>query len=202
VLFNERFFQRAPNLLPELLPEFAELADVVKVIDIPANTEGGILRVLMNADLDEAVGMLAEPGLESETPESEVEDHAPAQDKFWRWRFKMAERIAAQIDPSRYGVVGMYVFGSTKNANAGPGSDIDLLIHFRGTPAQQEKLNQWLEGWSLCLGELNYMRTGYRSRGLLDVHFVTDEDLEKKTSYAAKIGAVTDAARPLPLGRS
>jgi hypothetical protein len=31
------------------------------------------------------------------------------------------------------------------------------------------------------------------------VHWVTDEDLKKKTSYAAKIGAVTDAARPLPM---
>ena len=38
--------------------------------------------------------------------------------------------------------------------------------------------------------------------GLLDVHFVTDGDIERQTSYAVKIGAVTDAARPLPLGGS
>ena len=43
---------------------------------------------------------------------------------------------------------------------------------------------------------MNYLRTGYKSEGLLDVHFVTDEDIEQKTSYASKIGAVTDAARP------
>ena len=35
--------------------------------------------------------------------------------------------------------------------------------------------------------------------GLLDVHIVTDEDIARKTSYAVKIGAVTDAARPLAL---
>jgi hypothetical protein len=29
---------------------------------------------------------------------------------------------------------------------------------------------------------------------------VTDEDIAKRTSYAAKIGAVTDAARPLAMG--
>jgi hypothetical protein len=30
---------------------------------------------------------------------------------------------------------------------------------------------------------------------------VTDKDIEKKTSFAAKIGAVTDAARPLKIRR-
>lgn len=35
---------------------------------------------------------------------------------------------------------------------------------------------------------------------LLDIHFVTDEDIAKHNSYAIKIGAVTDAARPLATG--
>ena len=48
---------------------------------------------------------------------------------------------------------------------------------------------------------MNYLRTGYRlPGGLLDVHLVTDEDIAHKTSYAVKIGAVTDAARRLPMG--
>ena len=58
----------------------------------------------------------------------------------------------------------------------------------------------WLDGWSRSLAEVNFLRTGYQSDGLLDVHIVTDADIEKQTSYAAKIGAVTDAARPLTLG--
>jgi hypothetical protein len=37
---------------------------------------------------------------------------------------------------------------------------------------------------------------------LLDVHFVSDEDVAKRSSYAIKIGAATDAARPLSLKRS
>ena len=37
-------------------------------------------------------------------------------------------------------------------------------------------------------------------RVLLDVHLVTDEDIASGDSYAAKIGAVTDAARELRLG--
>jgi hypothetical protein len=34
---------------------------------------------------------------------------------------------------------------------------------------------------------------------LLDVHLVSDEDIARKSSFAVKIGAVTDSARPLPL---
>ncbi len=119
----------------------------------------------------------------------------------WRWRLGMAERIAGELDPERFGVEALYVFGSVKNATAGPGSDIDLLFHFRGNPKQGEDLEHWLNGWSLCLDELNYLRTGCRSEGLLDVHIITDEDICKRSSFAVKIGAVTDAARKLPIGK-
>ena len=111
----------------------------------------------------------------------------------------MAERMAVLLDPERFGVKAMYVFGSTKNATAGPGSDIDLLIHFQGNDEQKRELAIWLEGWSLCLAEINYSRTGYKSDGLVDYHLLTDEDIANKTSYAVKIGAITDAARLLPL---
>ena len=111
----------------------------------------------------------------------------------------MVTHIASQLDGERFGVESLYVFGSTKNATAGPGSDIDILVHFRGSEKQREELMLWFEGWSLALAEVNYLRTGYKSDGLLDIHIVTDDDIARKTSYASKIGAVTDPARPLPL---
>jgi hypothetical protein len=202
IIFNTRFLNSAKNILPEFLPEFAYLSDTVRLIDVPSNTEGKILRILLNADLDEAVGILEEPGAQIEDQSVTTEESQPKHVKYWRWRMQMAERIAAHLDPEHYGVNGFYVFGSTKNATAGLGSDIDILIHFKGTPAQLEQLREWLEGWSLCLSEMNYLRTGYKSEGLLDVHIVTDEDIAKKTSYAAKIGAVTDPARPLRMKTS
>jgi predicted nucleotidyltransferase len=55
----------------------------------------------------------------------------PMKNKFWRWRFYMAERIAERMDLDYYGVQGIYVFGSTNNGSAGPGSDFDLLVHLR-----------------------------------------------------------------------
>ncbi|MFC2134806.1 PEP/pyruvate-binding domain-containing protein [Bacteroidota bacterium] len=197
ILFNREFFENSENILEEMIPEFAHLKDVVKVIDVPNSTEGYVLKVLANAEIDTAVGMLAEAstdsGVETEnriTTETRPSDH-------WRWRYKMAEKIAIEMDVEKFGVKGLYLFGSTKNAIAGPGSDIDLIIHLEENKDKQSALELWLEGWSICLGEMNYLRTGYKSEGLLDVHFVTDKDIEEKNSYAVKIGAVTDAAKPL-----
>jgi len=51
-----------------------------------------------------------------------------------------------------------------------------------------------MDGWSLSLAEMNYLKTGYTSKGLLDIHIVTDEDIARKSSYAIKIGAATDPA--------
>jgi predicted nucleotidyltransferase len=113
----------------------------------------------------------------------------------------MAEQIADHLDANRFGVEALYIIGSTKNATAGPASDIDLIVHTNGDGAMRHELMTWLEGWSESLAEMNYLRTGYRTNSLLDVHLVTDEDIAKQTSYAAKIGAVTDAARPLPVRR-
>lgn len=199
ILFNQAFLTSAPNVISDILPEFAHLQEAVRVIDVPRVTNGKVLRVLMNADMGEAIGYFTMP-IPAPDAIREKKDHieSPGEDS-WRWRLRMAERIASAVDPNRFGVKAIYVFGSTKNATAGPGSDIDLLVHFQGTPEQRHELLSWLEGWSLCLGEVNHSRTGQPAQGLLDVHLVTDEDIAQKTSYAVKIGAVTDAARPLSL---
>ncbi len=202
VIFKERFFLRCNNLLAKMLPEFEHLSDVIKVVNVPAEKDGRLLRILMNADLAEAMAVLVPP---DETVQAPQQKTIPApylkQEEFWRWRWRMAEDLARRLDPDRFGVVAMYVFGSTKNATAGPGSDIDLLIHVRNEPQQLDALNLWLDGWSMALAQINYQRTGYRCDGLLDVHYVTDEDIAARTSWAIKIGAVTDAARPLPLNQ-
>jgi predicted nucleotidyltransferase len=153
----------------------------------------------MNADLDEAVGYLTEPSAPVPLSQASRRREEKGSENYWAWRLQMATYIASQLDPTRFGVRGFYIFGSTKNATAGPGSDIDILIHFAGKDKQRDELMLWLEGWSLALAEINYLRTGYKTDGLLDVHIVTDEDISKRTSYAAKINAVTDPARPLPM---
>ncbi len=200
IVFNEQFFTGSPNILADVLPEATDLANTIRVIDVPKVADGQVLRVFMNADLDEAIGLLAPPTAtvkpvrtEEHVAEGPIEDH-------WRWRLRMAEHVASQLDGDRFGVKAFYVFGSTKNASAGPRSDIDVIVHFAGTPDQHRDLLTWLEGWGLCLAEMNYLRTGCRTDNLLHVHLVTDADIAKRSTFAEKIGAVTDPARELLLG--
>jgi len=205
VIFQEPFLRESRNFLPILLPEFAYLSHTIHVIDVPHTTGGKILRLLMNADLDEAVAILAMPGdvdasppipaFPSEHPVRAVDDHA-------RWRCRMAQKIASELDTRRFAIKGVYVIGSTSTGTAGPDADIDLLIHFEGTPQMRRELELWLEGWSLALAEMNFMRTGYQRKSLLDVRFITKEDIEKQTVFASRIGAVVDPARCLTLGSS
>jgi hypothetical protein len=202
VAFKEDFLRNSRSVLDELLPEFSRLSGTLRVIDVAKQTNGHILRVLMNADLDEAVAFLTLSQKETDRVQTEVGIGDRAGEEHSRWRYRMAQHIAEQLDPSKFGVKAFYVIGSTKNAAAGPQSDIDLLIHFEGTGEQRKDLTLWLEGWSRCLAEINFLRTGYRSDGLLDIHLITDIDIAEGSSYAAKIEAVTDAARELPIGGS
>jgi len=63
VIFNEDFLLKSKNTLAEVLPGFAALKDTIHLIDVPANTGGQILKILLNADLDEALGILDDPAI-------------------------------------------------------------------------------------------------------------------------------------------
>jgi pyruvate,water dikinase len=202
IVFQESFFQNSPNILPILLPEYSSLAGAVRVIDVPRTMGGRVLRVLMNAELEEAMGILAMPGEVEVLPPIQPDPASASRlpDDNSRWRVRMAQRIAAEMDLTRFGVRDIYLIGSTRNGTAGPDADIDLIIHFTGTAAMKHELELWLEGWSLALAEMNYLRTGYKRKTLLDIRFVTDGDIARQIGFAAKIGAATDAARCLTLG--
>ncbi len=203
VVFNNDFFANSKNILPDILPEYAFLSDTVRVIELGDSADGPVLQVLMNGEKNEAVAVLEKASTEVTPADERRHEDEPREkkdDAHWRWRLSRVERIAARMDAQRFGVKAFYVFGSTKNAMAGPKSDIDILIHFNGTEGQRKDLISWLEGWSLSLSEANFLRTGFRTDGLLDVHFVTDEDIKKGTSFATKIGAITDPPRMLRMG--
>lgn len=121
-----------------------------------------------------------------------------SEDRHWRWRHSMAKEIAAKADLSKYGLVAIYLIGSAKEATSGPASDLDLLVHFRGTPRQKAMFKEWIDGWSKSLAVINYHKTGYNVKGgLIDLHLVTDDDIKKRTSYAVMIGNHYNSARLL-----
>ncbi|KAA3611035.1 MAG: pyruvate, phosphate dikinase [Calditrichaeota bacterium] len=58
ILFNEDFLLKSENKFAEILPDFSNLAQVIKVVDIPASTKGNTLQVLMNGETEEALAVL------------------------------------------------------------------------------------------------------------------------------------------------
>lgn len=199
-VFNRSFFISSKNALSKILPMYSHLDDVVKVITIEETFFNKELIVLMNGDLQKAIAYLEQPShinSDSNSHDITIPKISEHNEEGWKWRHYMAEQIAKQIDMEAFCVKGIYLFGSTNNCTARLNSDIDLLIHFDGTEETKEKLNDWLLGWSLALSEMNYIKTGYKSDGLLDIHYITDQDILDKTSYAIKINSIFDPAYPL-----
>ncbi len=167
-IFNEDILLDAENHLSSLLPAYKTFKNVVKVIKTSDLEESSTLSVIMDGEAGEALAFLKPP------------DH-------WSWRMQKVEEIAEALDPEIYGIESIYLIGSTKDGSAGPASDIDLLVHFKGTEEQREKLQAWFEEWGKKIDEENKQRTGIATGDLLDVHIITDEDIKKKTSWASHI---------------
>ncbi len=60
--FAEDFLHGAPGRLAELAPDFADLAEVVRVIDLPAAANGLLLQVAMDGEGQRALGWLGPGG--------------------------------------------------------------------------------------------------------------------------------------------
>ncbi|GAB4128291.1 MAG: hypothetical protein Fur0015_01990 [Ignavibacteriales bacterium] len=198
-IFDEEFFNNSPNIFADLVQEFLMLSDVIKVIDVAKVSDGKILKILANADKNLAIAVLQNPSkeIEVEVERTELTHNYISED--WKWRYNFAEKIAKKIDPDEFGVKAIYLYGSTKNANANSQSDIDLIVHIEDNPEKRKLLEKWFEGWSFALAEMNYLRTGIKKKTLLDVQYITDEDIENKNQFAMKINAVTDSAQALVL---
>lgn len=209
VIFREGFFHSSANALEKILPGFAWLADTVKVIDIPASTGERTLSIHLNSDLNQAIAFFTKPQKEDKEnagPAREAERIAwqtwspETEQENWQWRHYMAQQIAEAMDMDFFGVKGIYLFGSTGAGDTGIGSDIDLLIHVEDDRADKTAaLQQWLDGWSRALARINFLQTGHDTDKLLDIHMITDKDIERGDSFAVKIHSATDPAKPLRL---
>jgi hypothetical protein len=199
VVFNENFLLNSKNILSDLLPEYKYLEKCLMVINVTAETEGRILRVLLNGDTDEAAAFI---DLATGTTASEmvqVSSIEPQSENHWVWRLRMAESIAKQIPSDRFNIKAVYLTGSTNNGTVRPDSDIDLIVHFDGNKEQKNELLAWFEGWGLCLSEINYIRTGYKTKDMLDITLVSTNDIEKGVGKASKINSTIEPARKLQL---
>jgi hypothetical protein len=184
VCYLQKVFENAPVFLPEEQKLLNAIADHLSRF---------IFHRRLKKTLESALSsdIAAEQNGDSSLLYYESDEH-------WKWRYHVSEKIANMMDMERFGVEAIYLIGSTKNGKAGPGSDIDLMVHFRGNPGQEAELKAWMEGWGLGLSELNFFKTGYVTSGsLIDFHLITDDDIRNKTSYAAMIGSSENSARLL-----
>jgi hypothetical protein len=58
VEFNQEFFENAPNSLTSLLPEATQWEHILKIIDIPAVSDGALLELRMNGDRGRSIAYL------------------------------------------------------------------------------------------------------------------------------------------------
>ena len=61
VVWNDAFLNDSANCLAEVVPEFADMEHVVRVIRVADAADGRLLQVVMDAEADKALAFLAEP---------------------------------------------------------------------------------------------------------------------------------------------
>jgi predicted nucleotidyltransferase len=179
-IFNDSLLLYQDNKLTTILKDFKKYENVVRVIKISEIYSGESLSIIMDGEAGEALAYLKSP------------DH-------WSWRMQKVEEIAEKLDSELYKVESLYLIGSTKEGTAGPASDIDLLVHFKGNEEQREKLLAWFEKISKKFDEENRLRTGYKTSGILDIHIITDEDIKKKESWSAHLTSPYMSVKKIPL---
>lgn len=200
--FNTEFFTKAINSLDRFLPEYKHLDDVLKVINIRENTKGNILRILMNAMEDKALAYFTMA--DTKTIYEEQTDYTTDDsiyDEPLQWRKRMSESLAGHLDPEKFGVKGIYLYGSVFLERASADSDIDLIIHFGGTPRQKHDLIIWLDAWNSCLSQINYNKSGYKMIKIIDVVMIEDNEFETRKYHAELLNPKNHASRKLKMNR-
>lgn len=201
MVFKEEFFLESENILTRFLPDYEHLEKTVKVINVREATKGLILRVLMNADDDEALAIFTNPKISAVYNADYSGQGVPQFDNPWVVRMRMAEYIASELDGEVFGVKGLYVFGTTFNKSATSKSDVDILIHLDADMNQKKMLEYWLDGWSKAISEFIFYQTGYRIENFLDVKYVTDAELNDKGYYSEILNPSKELAKKLKLMR-
>jgi predicted nucleotidyltransferase len=154
-------------------------------------------RYIFTQMLRRSVEVLSKSDEQTQAPEEFKVVLTTVSNEHWKWRYRISEVLASKMDMNRFGVKAIYLIGSSKNASAGPASDIDLMVHFTGNENQLGQLKAWIEGWSYSLGYYNQLRTGHKVDQLIDLHIITDKDIAKKSSFAVLINGVNERARLL-----
>jgi predicted nucleotidyltransferase len=187
--FNELFVLKSFNILSDLLPEYSTLSPILKVVSVRKETNGKILRVISNTDSNLAIGFLTDSSI---TPiyklyKSHSSKAFQSLEEPWEIRWKFVEKMVEKLNPQKYGVKGVYLFGTVFSKTASETSDVDLLFYIDSNSETRGKLESWLEPWNELLKEIIYIHTGYNHPKPLDVYFITKEEINSENYYYNEI---------------
>ena len=92
-VFNQAFFRCSGNALPEIMPAYSYLGNVVKVINVQEEYPNKQLVVLMNGDLQNAVAYLEEQTAMSTEANFDsdmaITENSVNDENAWKWRHYM-----------------------------------------------------------------------------------------------------------------
>lgn len=112
----------------------------------------------------------------------------------WVWREEAARKMIQGLSPQMPKIAAVYLIGSVRERTAGPESDIDIVVHVK-TESVITTLKAYFAGWEEAL--FAFPPNGIPLKQLVDVHFLTDNDLEKNLSFASMITGVNSQATRL-----
>ena len=200
VRFNEAFFTDSENVLASFAPEFAELADTVRVIDVAAAREGQTLDLLMNGDLDEAMAIFTRPGFDeaAAAPGQDTANGETWVDRLAAWQAATAQRIAETVDAQHFGIEALW----HRPDPGGENERIVLLAQFRDAGSLRDEFRTWLDGWDQGLRDSFRQLTGHRPERVIESHFFSTEEARGAEGRAAGIGDEERPAHSLALSDS
>lgn len=188
--FNELFIHKCFNILPDLLPEYTAISPILKVISVTKETNGKILRIISNSEQNISISFFSESSI---TPIFKIYQTTsrpksmPSIEEPWEIRWKFAEKMIEKLNPQKYGVKAVYLFGTVFNKTASATSDLDLLFYVDGKPENLLRIEAWLEPWNALLKDIIFLNTGFNHPKPLDVKFIKPDELNESNYYYTEI---------------
>ena len=197
IIYNEEFLNNSKNYLADFAHEFVDYANIVKLIDVKAETKGLTLKILFNADQDKAIAFLTSESGENFTPKSFSKDSKLNENI--EWRKEAIEKIISEMPAKLFGVQDVYLIDNFEEAKKDPNKPISIIVDCEGDQTQKDKLELWLSVWNMALSELYSMKTSIRINKILDYKFYSNKDFDKMSSLAYKIGELDKNAKKMKI---
>jgi predicted nucleotidyltransferase len=109
-------------------------------------------------------------------------------------RLEIVNIVSRLICKESLGIKDLYLIGSTKNRTAADNSDIDIIIHYNGNEESKIKIKNWFSDLTEMIVEKFSTIHKPDLSDIFDLHFITDDDLRNKTSYAVMIESKNNSA--------